>query len=236
MHGKPLILIVDDVDFFLEVEKGYLESTSAQILVARNGQQALEMIAAQQPDLVYLDVNMPVMNGVECCRRVKQDPKLRHVPIIIVYATSKEVDDQEIAASGCDGILHKPIDRDAFLALGRKFLPEVDRRLQRSACQIPVDVSFDGKAFQAKAININPTGMYLHSTESPQPGKRLRISFDLPDREPDLIECWAEVAWLNNGFPRHNLEMPQGFGVAFKLITKQHQGRIEQHLGSKARQ
>lgn len=216
---KPLILIVDDVEFFLEVEKGFLKNTFAEIETARNGVEALEKIAERKPDLIYMDVNMPVMDGLECCRKIKADPELKDIPIIVVYASSKDVDDNVVRKSGCSGILHKPVDRNEFLELGRNYLPQVDRRFRRAPCQATVDFSLNGESLQGQAFNISRNGMYVQYRDLIPDKARIKMSFLLPTLSPTPIETWAVVAWINFGFPRGKLDMPQGFGVEFKLLS-----------------
>jgi len=228
--AKPTILLVDDVEFFLEVEKGYLKQTYADIITARNGQEALQQIAEQRPDLIYMDVNMPIMNGIECCTAIKNDPDLKSIPIIFVYATSKDVNDDQISASGCDGYILKPIDRRQFLEIGRKFLPKVDRRSRRVPCQMSVEISSDGKRFQGRGYDISSNGMYIEFKEEMAEKERLRIAFFMPTISPKPIETWSEVTWVNQGFPRTRLDMPQGFGVEFKLTSREDRAVIDQFV------
>lgn len=230
MTKKPLILIVDDVDFFLEVEKGYLKNTFADIATARNGHQALEFISQQKPDLIYMDVNMPMMNGIECCKKIKSDPETRSIPVIVVYASSKDVDDNQVRDSGCDGIIHKPVDRNEFLALGRSFLPQVDRRFKRVSCEMTVDIQLEGKKLQGQGVNISRNGLYVQYRDTINQGARVRLSFLLPTMSPEPIETWGEVTWVNLGFPRGKLDLPQGFGVEFKRLTAAHLDVIERYI------
>ncbi len=224
---KPTILLVDDVDFFLEVEKNYLRQTYADVVTARNGQQALEEIARKRPDLIFMDVNMPVMNGIECCRRIKEDPILRSIPVVIVYATSKEISDQQVEASGCDGFIHKPVDRKEFLEIGRQFLPRVDRRHRRVPCEMSVEIYHDGRKLQGRAYNLSCSGMYIEYRDPVPVDARLKLSFFLPTVSAARVETWAEVTWVNQGFPRNKLNLPQGFGVEFKLTNKANQEIVD---------
>ncbi len=218
---KPTILLVDDVDFFLEVEKGYLKQTYAEVATARNGQEALDFIAKKRPDLIFMDVNMPVMNGIECCKQIKADSALKTIPVVIVYATSKEVNDSQVSASGCDGYIHKPVDRKEFLEIGRQFLPKVDRRHRRVACEMSVDINQEGVKLQGRGFNVSATGMYVEYKNDIQAGARIKLSFFLPTVSPTPVETWAEVSWVNQGFPRTKLNLPQGFGVEFKLTSEE---------------
>ena len=173
---------------------------------------------------------MPIMDGMECCRRIKTDPKLQDIPIIVVYASSKDVDDLQVRKSGCDGILHKPVDRNEFLELGRNFLPQVDRRFQRVACQVTVDIYLEGETLQGQGYNISRNGMYIEFRDVIPDKARVRLTFLLPTVSPVPIESWSEVAWINFGFPRGKLDMPQGFGVEFKLLNARHLEVIEKYI------
>ncbi len=227
---KPTILLVDDVDFFIEVEKSYLKQTYADIVTAGNGREALEAIAQKRPDLIFMDVNMPVMNGIECCRKIKSDPELKSIPIIIVYATSKDVDDRQVEAAGCDAFIHKPVDRREFLELGRQFLPKVDRRFRRVACEMSVDFNLNGAMCQGRGFNISSSGMYIEYKGEIAPGDRIKLSFYMPTVSSRPVETWAEVSWVNQGFPRTKLNLPQGIGVEFKLISKEDKTVIEEFI------
>jgi CheY-like chemotaxis protein len=212
----PKILLVDDVDFFLEIEKDFLRQTPAEILLARNGQTALELTAEHRPNLIFMDVHMPVMDGLTCCRRIKADPQLTGIPVVMVFAPSADVNDAACRAAGCDEVLRKPVDRNAFLELGRRFLFDIDRREKRVSCQIPVEFRIGGRCCQGTGRDVSLHGMYIGFREEVQPNERVQVTFSLPEEGAERIELNGRVAWLNRGFPRSNLGLPQGFGVEFR--------------------
>ncbi len=214
----PKILLVDDVDFFLEIEKGFLRQTPAEILLARNGQTALELTAEHRPNLIFMDVHMPVMDGLTCCRRIKTDPQLTGIPVVMVFAPSADVDDAACRAAGCDEVLRKPVDRNAFLELGRRFLFDIDRREKRVSCQIPVEFRIGGRCCQGTGRDVSLHGMYIGFREEVQLNERVQVAFSLPEEGAERIELNGRVAWLNRGFPRSNLGLPQGFGVEFRRL------------------
>src|SRR5689334_6862148 len=115
---RPTILLVDDVNLIIQLEKSYLRYLPVNILVARNGQEALEMIGQQRPDLIYMDLNMPVMDGPTCCAAIKADPELSSIPIVMVTTAGREEDEARCRQAGCDDYLTKPIDRQVFLEKG----------------------------------------------------------------------------------------------------------------------
>ena len=175
--SNPKILLVDDVDFFLEIEKDFLRQTPAEILVAGNGREALDLASRHQPDLIFMDVNMPVMDGLSCCRQLKADERLARIPVVMVFAPSGEVDEGACRAAGCDGVLHKPVDRRVFLELGRRFLFAIDRREKRIACQMTVDFRLDGVSHQGMGLDISHHGIYIGYRQEVRIDDRLRICF-----------------------------------------------------------
>jgi CheY-like chemotaxis protein len=228
--APPKILLVDDVDFFLEIEKGYLSQTSATVLLAGNGQQALEMARNEHPDLIFMDVNMPLMDGLTCCRKIKDDPTLAKIPVVIVFAQSPQVTEATCVAAGCDGVLRKPVDRKAFLDIGRRLLYAIDRREKRNSCQVPIDFRIDGVSHQGTGIDLSGHGLYVHYRNPVKKHQLLKVVFHLPTVSPEPLEINGRIAWVNQGFPRPNLGVPQGFGVEFSRLTPETAALIQKHL------
>jgi CheY-like chemotaxis protein len=209
----PHILLVDDVDFFLELEKGFLKQTPATIATSRDGKQALEAIARRRPDLVVLDANMPVMDGYTCCRTIKADPLLRSIPVMMVTAANSEQELEPCRLAGADAVMTKPIDRKVFLEIGHSLLFQVDRRDRRLPFQGEVLVRQTEDVFSAAAVNISEHGLYLHSRQAVALQDRLELMFQIGGQTVDIA---ARVAWINQGFPRTNMILPPGFGLEFR--------------------
>jgi two-component system cell cycle response regulator len=110
--GKvPVVLIVDDNEQNLELIQAYLEDLDCEIIPAYDGQQALDIIAQNPPDLILLDIMMPKMSGFEVCKRVKNDPKTAEIPIIMVTALHDFGDIERAIDAGTDDFLSKPVNR-----------------------------------------------------------------------------------------------------------------------------
>ncbi len=107
----PAILVVDDNQQNLELLQAYLEDIECNTIPAYDGQQALEIISKEPPDLILLDVMMPKMSGFEVCRRIKNDPKTADIPVIMVTALNKFGDIERGINSGTDDFLSKPINK-----------------------------------------------------------------------------------------------------------------------------
>ncbi len=120
---SPKVLIVDDeayIRLLIEQTLEELEDEGVEILSAGDGQLGLEMIQAERPDLVFLDVMMPKMNGFDVCQAVKRELKVDGVYVVMLTAKGQEYDRRRGEAAGADGYITKPFDPDELLALARE--------------------------------------------------------------------------------------------------------------------
>jgi len=119
------ILIVDDeahIRMLIEQTLEELEDEGVEFLTAENGQDALEIISEERPQLVFLDVMMPKMNGMEVCRRVKKELAIDNVFIVLLTAKGQELDRQKGQEVGADVYMTKPFDPEAILNKARAVL------------------------------------------------------------------------------------------------------------------
>ena len=119
------ILIADDESFIrLLIEQALeeLEDEGVALLTAEDGAEALETIRREEPDLVFLDVMMPQMNGFDVCRAVKRDLNMGGVYVVILTAKGQEIDKQRGAEVGADLYMTKPFDPDELLSLAEGVL------------------------------------------------------------------------------------------------------------------
>jgi len=110
------ILVVEDVPAVRELLEITLKFKGYEVATAADGREALEIIAANPPDLVVTDILMPYMDGYTLAQRLRRDPKTRRIPIVFVSATYVAPEDKEFALSlGAARFLEKPIDAEEFL-------------------------------------------------------------------------------------------------------------------------
>lgn len=226
------ILLVDDAEFFLETEKTFLKNTPATILTAANGAEALDVAVEHRPDLIYMDVQMPVMDGLSCLEVLKSNPALKSIPVIMVFTPTGDITESKVAATDCDGVITKPIDRQEFLRLGHKFLFGIDRREKRAPCQMTVDFSIGGEKGRGLGIDISEGGLYVQFREALPDGEVVHLSFLLPTVSAEKIETRGELRWVNQGFPRPHLGMPQGFGLQFIHLESRYRQIIRDYIES----
>lgn len=122
MQKNPLILIVDDLPQNIELLEAYLAPYGYEIVTASNGAEALEKLDAHPIDLILLDVMMPGMDGFEVARRVRQNEKMRQLPIILVTALRETEDRVKGIEAGCDDFISKPVDKSELIARVRSLL------------------------------------------------------------------------------------------------------------------
>jgi two-component system cell cycle response regulator DivK len=105
------ILIVEDVEFNLDLMIQLLED-EYELITAIDGAEGVTLAEREQPDLIFMDISLPVLDGYEATRRIKGQPALAHIPIIALTAHAMAGDEQKALAAGCDGYLAKPLDED----------------------------------------------------------------------------------------------------------------------------
>lgn len=116
------ILVVDDIMPNVKLLEAKLKGEYYNVLSAYGGQEALDIIQAEKPDIVLLDVMMPEMDGFEVCRRIKSNPETEHIPVVMVTALTDAADRVNGLKAGADDFLTKPLDDVALMARVRSLV------------------------------------------------------------------------------------------------------------------
>ena len=209
------VLLVDDVSMFIELQKDYLQLSAVSILTARDGKEALRICQSERPFLVFMDLHMPVMNGADCCRALKEDPRLKATRVILITSEGKEADRSLCLAAGCDDFLTKPLDRNLFLDAARRQLPAIDRRERRVACHLKVKYRAFGVTLSGYIENLSLNGAYLAADHDLEMGTAVDLIFALPEPQGGIVQLRGRVAWRNSGKARRKPSLAPGFGVEF---------------------
>jgi two-component system cell cycle response regulator DivK len=115
------ILLVEDEEDNMQILRDLLTS-GYELVEAGNGEVALAAVAKQRPDLILMDIQLPVMDGYEATRRIKADPALRSIPIIAITSYAMGEDEARARAAGCDDFVAKPYSPRLLLAKVREYL------------------------------------------------------------------------------------------------------------------
>jgi class 3 adenylate cyclase/CheY-like chemotaxis protein len=122
MRTPPLILIVDDNPVNVDIIQARLAANNYDTIAAENGEKGLEMVRAQHPDLILLDIMMPKMDGIELCKTIRADSNLAFMPIIMVTAKAGSKDVVAGIEAGADEYITKPVDQAALVARVKSML------------------------------------------------------------------------------------------------------------------
>jgi CheY-like chemotaxis protein len=215
------VLIVDDVSMFVELERDYLQLSAVKVLTARNGQEALEISLDERPDLVFMDLHMPVMNGADSCRCIKRERRLQGTFVVLITSVGKDDERRLCLKAGCDDFLTKPLDRRLFLESAHRFLPAIDRRDRRINCRLNVTYRLSGGTFSGFVANLSRHGLYLVSDLAVDEGTMIELLFALPEPDCSIIQTGGRVARPSWGEKQLKSSFPPGFAVEFVSLTAQ---------------
>lgn len=109
------VLIVDDIEPNRKMLTGVLEPTGINILEAENGKEALDIVENYLPDIILMDMKMPVMSGYDATRILKESDRFKHIPVIAVTASALKSEEHNILSVGCNGYLRKPVSKEQIL-------------------------------------------------------------------------------------------------------------------------
>lgn len=158
--AQERILVVDDHPDNVEIINARLSSRGFRIETATNGEEALRMVHDNPPHLILLDVMMPLMDGYEVSRRIKQDDKLPYIPIILVTARDSTQDKVEGLDAGADDYLTKPINFPELEARVRSMLRI--KRLQDEVDQKNRELELANKRLRKLSITDGLTNLFNH--------------------------------------------------------------------------
>jgi len=116
------ILLVEDTEDNRQIVRDLMASVGYDLIEAEDGAAGVVMATTHKPDLILMDIQLPVMDGYEASRRIKADPALRHIPIIAVTSYALSGDEAKTRAAGCDGYVAKPFSPRQLLAKINEFL------------------------------------------------------------------------------------------------------------------
>jgi two-component system cell cycle response regulator DivK len=116
------VLIVEDNELNMKLFHDLLEAHGYATLMTRNGIDALDLARQHMPDLILMDIQLPEISGLDVTKWIKDDPKLKSIPVVAVTAFAMKGDEERIREGGCEAYLSKPISIGKFIETVRQFV------------------------------------------------------------------------------------------------------------------
>jgi CheY-like chemotaxis protein len=117
------VLYVEDNEDNIYVLQNRLKRAGFTVLIANDGEQGIAMAESERPDVIIMDLSLPVLDGWEATRRVKAHPDIRHIPVIALTAHAMSGDREKAIAAGCDEFDTKPVEIQRLLEKIRRLVP-----------------------------------------------------------------------------------------------------------------
>ena len=191
---QPCVLLVEDEGAQREVLTYNLESEGFRVVAAETGDEAMLLVAEEAPDLMVLDWMLPNVSGIEICRRVKADPDTRHIPIIMLSASSDEGDRVRGLETGADDYVVKPYSVVELMARVRTQLRRTRPTTMGERLSFE-DILLDSgehRVFRGgQALHLGPTEFRLLSTLMERPGR-------VWTREQLLDRVWGRDIYVDS--------------------------------------
>jgi CheY-like chemotaxis protein len=219
------ILIADDLPAHLDLFEVILQRADCRLVRADDGIAALRLARETSPDLIYLDIEMPGMNGGEVCRALKADPGRRNVPVVLVSSHGR----REFAMKcGADQFLGKPVDEPTLLETLQAFLGLHARGERRLSVEWPLTFWREGSSYAGRVLDISRTGFFVECRRPQTIGSRLAVAFPLPgaDSGEDRMFVGEAIVVRWETGPR------SGMGCRFFRTTAAGNAALERQLES----
>lgn len=230
MEKNKKVLLADDIELFLELERNFLQREDLDLLIAKDGRKALEMIRSHSPQVAFLGFNMPGMSGVECCREIKNDTTLADTSVVMVVAAGKPEYVEACRDVGCDEILFKPINHGEFLSIVSRYLELDVRDDKRLKAQIRVYYgSAPQKLLSEFSVDLSAGGLYVQTDFPLEVDENLTLRLTLPGQQ-SMVSCNARVAWVNPKQNPRKPELPPGMGIQFVDLSLEDMKSIRRFL------
>jgi len=178
--AKVTVLIADDLKFFLEIEKSYLQRGGFEVLTATSGEEAVDIAQKRQPNLVLLDLEMPKMDGVAACVAMRKVAALQATPIIIMSATGTPQNRERCLKAGCTEFVAKPEKPDELLGIVARILSIKKREAKRITVVFNVTGTHASRQVIGQAKDLGEKGLLLETSTAISVGSVLELEFYLP--------------------------------------------------------
>ncbi|MCP4220831.1 MAG: response regulator [bacterium] len=221
------IIIIDDEPILCKVFSRCLGNAGYDVYIANDGESGLAMVQAEKPDLILMDILLPGTDGTQLAAKIRKDPMLDHIPIIMISAIYKSSDFQLQMRRIADGFMEKPISDERLLAKVREFIP-----LPKSPKSAPAPRSTgEGAAPKKPQKPVGPTGGKMTAVGQPPAGKAVSNAARPPAHK--TMKSAAGQALNSQKIPEIELPLGQEIDSGIRLPVEK---RVHFKTGSQTRQ
>ncbi len=227
---KKTILIADDNKTFLMYISMLLKRMGFQIIPTENGIGALKLLQLVGPDLIMIDVNMPLMDGITLLKHIKNDKQTFRIPVVMVSVDSNEKTIKKCEELGCMGYLVKPVDIDSLHDILQDCIFSrmgIKRKHLRSQFNKKVSVFFNGIQHDLYAETLSEGGIYLRKKDPFPVGSELEVQ--LPLKDGHSLDLKGIVIYVKGIFGAL-FKIPPGIAIEFKDISRDDSIRLTDYV------
>jgi CheY-like chemotaxis protein/HPt (histidine-containing phosphotransfer) domain-containing protein len=199
------ILLVDDDAINQAIVTLFLEELNVHVSVADNGQEAIEKTNAERFDLVFMDVQMPVLDGLEATAKLRENPLWQNLPIIAMTAYSRHEDYEKILAAGMNDYLNKPIEETEIQQILLQWLLKKNTASNKSQVSVD-DNSVKSVLSNLSSIDVDKALIYLGNKPDFLLSILLQFKKDSPQTITQLKQWFADKNWTEIQFKAHALK------------------------------
>lgn len=225
MRSKK-ILLIDDPELIAALSRDLFRRRNLTLMLTSSLAETLQLAAEQSPDLIILPHSRPDFDGLECCRRLKQAPRLTDIPVLLLLPAGNEAVKTAARQVGANALIEQPINRRTLLNATSDLLTLRERQGPREETRLPVLYGEDPSALLLGFSHTLGPGGLLLQTNTPLPeGTRLQVEFILPT-ELYNVRCSSEVVWVNRP-----LDLPAQMGLQFLNLSSSDSAALQRYLG-----
>ncbi len=224
---RKKVLLADDVKLFIILEQTFLARADVDVITASDGTTALELIRSERPNVVLLDYYMPGLTGAEVCEKIKADPDLCDIAVIMVSVEGDEEIIRRCQEAGCDAYITKPIRRETIIAKTIELLGLPTRRYARTREALDLYGPSEPETALGASLDLSGGGMLMETEHQLAVGDEVQLRFFLPEQRGEIQTTGRIVREAVQSGRKHR------YGVEFIDIDEEQREMIEAFVRSK---
>ncbi len=226
---KKVVIFGEDDEHILMAMCIILERMGYDVVPAENGLEVQTVLDIITPDVVVLDLYMPLMDGAEVLKRIKDNPRHAGVPVVMLSACAQSEDIERCRALGCSGFLNKPVGMDELgRALEACLYPNGGRRAMRADLSVKATVTRKGISHRLFTRSLSMTGVFIRTKNPLPPGTEVEVSLPVNGCEMALKGLVVYV----NRIDSKTITFHPGMAIEFEDVSPEDSARLKDYVSS----